>query len=113
MSKSTAHVCFVVVVLTLSNAVSHLKHHCNGIVEVSGYARCHVNRGVFGREGPQKVLGLMVSPVGACFLGVCEHVIVFQVDEVYPVSLGSHDTLEEVPNFTRNNLSLQLQRRER
>ena len=29
------------------------------------------------------------------------------------VSLGSHDTLEEVPNFTHNNLSLQLQRRER
>lgn len=87
MSKSTAHVCFVVVVLTLSNAVSHLKHHCNGIVEVSGYARCHVNRGVFGREGPQKVLGLVVSPVGACFLGVCGHVIVFQVDEVYQFNL--------------------------
>lgn len=87
MSKSTAHVCFVVVVLALSNAVFHLKHQCNGIVEVNGYTRCHVNRGMFGREGPQKVLGLMVSPVGACFLGVCEHVIVFQVDEVYQFNL--------------------------
>lgn len=61
----------------------------NGIFDVGRYgcACFHVNRGVFGRGGPWKVLGLVGNPGGTCFLGFCGCVIVFQVEEVLKFDL--------------------------